>query len=853
MTTIKQASFSGGEIAPALYARADLVKYATGLRTCKNFAVARHGGVFNRPGTRFIGDVKNYFDAPRLIPFVFNSDQTYVLEFGDQYMRVIRNGVLLTLSTQNITAATNANPCVLTVNAHGYSDGDEVSVASVVGMTELNGRNFKVANATTNTFSLQTPDGIELDSSVYGSYVSGGTVAKVYELATPFFISDIFDVQYAQSGDIVTMVHPSYAPQELRRLGHTFWSIGAVSIAPTQAAPTGLVASGTAGGNNYIYHVTAVSATTGEESLAQTITNSSVTAPATNAHTITWTPASGAGEYNIYMEVNGVPGYMGSAIGSSYVNSSNIGDLTDTPPVSRNPFPSAGNYPSAVGYFQQRRVFGNTDNNPETVWTSRTGLPYNFLVSSPSQSDDAVTFTLSGKYVNEIRHILEVNRLLVLTSGGEWTVEGDAAGILKPTDINAKQQAYNGAASLTPLIVNGTVLYVQARGTIIRDMGFDYSVDGYRGNDLTIFATHLFDKYTIRDWTYQQIPHSIVWVARSDGTLLGLTYIREHEVLAWHRHDLGGTVESVCVVPEGTEDALYLVVYRAGKRTIERMASRNFNEIEDAVFLDSSLSYDGRNTNAGLTMNVTGGTAWTYDELLTITASSAFFEAADVGNGINITTPEGDVIRFVIEGYTSATEVTARSTKTVPVSIRGVSTTSWAKAVDELTNLWHLEGQEVSVFADGFVVANPKNASYDVLTVTNGTIVLDRPYGVIHVGLPYMSDIETLDLDSTDGETLMDKKKLVGKVTMAVESSRGIWVGSTPPTDDDVNPVEGLTEMKLRDTEDPNDPVDLETGNIDINIQSEWNQNGRVFVRQIDPVPLSVLSVAPAGFVPVRR
>ena len=335
--------------------------------------------------------------------------------------------------------------------------------------------------------------------------------------------------------------------------------------------------------------------------------------------------------------------------------------------------------------------------------------------------------------------------------------------------------------------------------------------------------------------------------------LLGLTYIREHEVLAWHRHDLGGTVESVCVVPEGTEDALYVSIYRGGKRTIERMASRNIVDIEDAIFVDSALSYDGTNADQGLTMNVTGGTEWTYDELLTITASSAFFEAGDVGNGIHITTNDGDVVRFIIEGYTSSTVVTARATKTVPVSIRGVSTAAWAKAVDSVTNLWHLEGKEVSVFADGFVVANPNNASYDVLTVSNGTIILDRPYGVIHAGLPYISDIETLDLDTSDGETLMDKKKLVGKVTMAVEASRGIWVGANPPTDDTIDPVEGLNEMKLRDTEDSDDPVDLETGSIDINIRSEWNQGGRVFVRQIDPVPVSVLSVAPSGFVPVRR
>jgi hypothetical protein len=849
MTSIKQASFSGGEIAPSLYARADLVKYATGLRTCRNFVVARHGGVFNRPGTKYICDVRDYYNAPRLIPFVFNSDQTYVLEFGDETMRVIREGVLLTEATQSITGATNANPCVVTATAHGYSDGDEVSINNVGGMTELNGRNFKVANATANTFSLQTTEGVDVVSTGYGTYTTGGDVARVYEIATPYFIQDLAALQFAQSADVMTLVHPSYAPRELTRTGHTSWSLNTITFAPVQAAPTSLAVSGTAGGNTYIYHVTAVAGETYEESLAATITKASVTAPGTNAHTISWAAATGAVEYNVYLEVNGVPAYVGTSIGTSHVNTTNIGDLSTTPPVARNPFGSAGNYPSAVGYFQQRRVFANTTNNPETVWASRTGLPANFTITSPPQDDDSVTFTLAGKQVNAIRHLIEVNRLVALTSGGEWSISGDSAGTLRPTDINARQQAYNGASTVIPLIVNGTVVYVQSRGTIVRDLGFDFSVDGYRGNDLTIFATHLFDKYTIQDWAFQQIPHSIVWAVRNDGTLLGMTYIREHEVLAWHRHDFGGVVEAACVVPEGTEDYLYLAVKRGGRRTIERMVSRNYQEINDAVFVDAALSYDGRNTDPGLTMTVTGGTAWTYDELLTMTASSSFFTAGDVGNGINITTADGDVVRFIIASYTSSTVVGVRCTKTVPVSIRGAATDNWAKAVDELTNLWHLEGQEVSVFADGFVVANPTNDSYDVLTVANGTVTLDRPYSVIHVGLPITADLETLDLENVSQETMSDKNKLVTAVTIFVEASRGIWVGSKPPTDDTTDPLEGLHEVKLRDTEDDDDPVDLETGPVKINIRSEWNNNGRVFVRQVDPVPLSILSIVPAGFI----
>jgi hypothetical protein len=184
--------------------------------------------------------------------------------------------------------------------------------------------------------------------------------------------------------------------------------------------------------------------------------------------------------------------------------------------------------------------------------------------------------------------------------------------------------------------------------------------------------------------------------------------------------------------------------------------------------------------------------------------------------------------------------------------MQGVQIETWAMAVDTVSNLWHLEGQTVSVFADGFVVASPNNAAYDTVTVSNGTITLDRQYSVIHVGLPITSDFETLDIETTNGETLTDKNKLVTAVTLFVESSRGIWVGGKPPSDDSVNPLEGLTEMKLRDDEGIDDPVDLETGAIDLNIRSEWNSNGRIFVRQVDPVPLSILAAAPAGIFPMR-
>jgi hypothetical protein len=182
--------------------------------------------------------------------------------------------------------------------------------------------------------------------------------------------------------------------------------------------------------------------------------------------------------------------------------------------------------------------------------------------------------------------------------------------------------------------------------------------------------------------------------------------------------------------------------------------------------------------------------------------------------------------------------------------MRSVAMSDWARAVDHLTGLWHLEGKTVSVFADGFVAASAHNSSYNQLTVTNGAITLDKPYSVIHVGLPITADIELLDIDTAQSETMANKKKLVTKVTLFVESSRGIFVGGSAPSDDEADPLEGLYEAKTRNAENYNEPTNLQTGTIDINLMSEWNSNGRVFIRQIDPLPLSVLAIAPDGLFP---
>jgi len=273
-----------------------------------------------------------------------------------------------------------------------------------------------------------------------------------------------------------------------------------------------------------------------------------------------------------------------------------------------------------------------------------------------------------------------------------------------------------------------------------------------------------------------------------------------------------------------------------------------------SLFLDSNITaHDGRNTGSTtMTMSEYSSGGWLYTSTINVTASASTFASTYVGQDIQITNTDGEIVRVEITEYVSATVVRGRPNKTVPVSMRSVAFTTWGRGVSALTGLWHLEGKSVSIFADGFVVANPNNEAYDTYTVTNGTLTLDDNYTVIHIGLPYTTDIETLNIDTAQGETIADKKNLITKVTMFVEKTRGLWLGHEAPPDEEDDFLGGLTEVKARAFEGYDEPVDLSTGTMDINIKSEWNSNGRIFIRQTDPVPMSLLAAFPSGYLPFR-
>ncbi|EOC2998979.1 TPA: hypothetical protein ACGSIZ_000682 [Escherichia coli] len=810
-----QPSFAGGEIGPSLYGRIDMAKYQVALRKCDNFIVRQYGGVENRPGTRFVGAAKYPNRKCRLIPFQFSTVQTYALEFGHQYMRVIKDGALV-LNSSNV----------------------------------------------------------------------------IYEIATPYTEADLFRIKFTQSADVLTLVHPAYPPKELRRYAHDNWQLVDVvtkngpfedinideSVTVYASASTGtitLTASASIFGAEQVGKLfyleqpavdsvpvweTSKSTSIGDIRRADSNYYRAVTAGKTGtlrpSHTegTSWDGWGGSGDDDTGIEweylhsgfgiarITAVNGTTATAEVISYIPSQVVGEDNASYKWAKYAWNSVNGYPGTVVYYQQRLYFAASTAFPQTIWASRTGDYKDFGKSNPTQDDDRIIYTYAGRQVNEIRHLIDVGSLVALTSGGEYVITGDQNKVLTPSSFAFSSQGSNGSSNVPPIAVANIALFVQEKGSVVRDLAYSFDVDGYQGNDLTILANHLFQKHSIVDWCFSIVPYSSAFCIRDDGKLLVMTYLRDQQVFAWAPQSSTGKYESTCSISEGNEDAVYFVVNRTVNgqtvRYIERLSSRLFTSDEDAFFVDSGLSYDGRNTS-DRTMTITGGSGeWDYRAEYTISVSGgAYFTSSDVGAQLQFpytgTDPDtGDEVskelRCDIISVTSNTAVVVRANRNVPPALRNVATTNWQMARRAFGGLSHLEGQTVNILSDANV--EPQKV------VSGGAVTLESPGAVVHIGLPIIAEFETLDININGQETLLDKKQVIPSVTLVVNASRGIWA---------TTPGGKWYEYPQREFEFYDDPVDDATGKVEVKLDSNWGKNGRVRIRQLDPLPLSVLAVIP--------
>lgn len=604
------------------------------------------------------------------------------------------------------------------------------------------------------TYSTTQTMVIEMGPGYFRFHTQGATLMSggvPYEIANPYAEADLFDVHYVQSADVLTLVHPNYAPRELRRLGATNWQLTTLSFAASIAAPgaPSLSAAGhTAVKYTYYYVVTAVDSEGVSESAASAASSVGGNLFETGATvTISWAAVAGASRYNVYKLQGGLYGYIGQTTGLSIVDDNISPDLGKTPPLYDSVFGGAGEYPGAVSYFEQRRCFAGTTNKPQNIWMTKSGTESNMSYSLPIRDDDRIAFRVAAREANTIRHIVPLTQLLLLTSSAEWRVTSVNSDAITPSTISVRPQSYVGSSNVQPVIINNTLIYGAARGGHVRELAYNWQASGFITGDLSLRAPHLFDTFDIVDMAYAKAPQPMVWFVSTSGRLLGLTYVPEQQVGAWHWHDTDGVFESCTVVAEGGEDALYCVIRRtingASVRYVERMASRQFSDQADAFFVDCGATYSG-----------------------------------------------------------------------VPA--------------DVISGLGHLEGKTVSILADGAV--HPQRV------VTGGSITLDIEASTVQIGLPIEADLQTLPLavQLQDGSFGQGRFKNVNKVWLRVYRSSGIFVGPS---------ANELTEAKQRTTENYGAPPALKSEEIPLVLTPSWADSGQIFVRQSDPLPLTVVSM----------
>jgi len=743
ITAAKQ-NFTSGEITPRLSGRTDLGRYDNAAQLIENFLVQPHGGLGRRPGTKFVREVKTSSAQTRLIPFQFNVEQAYILEFGNQYFRV-------------------------------YKDG--------------------------------------------GIVVSGGSPV---EFATPYTTAQLDQIKFAQTADVMYIAHPSHAPRKITRTSHTAWTVTEVDLQrgamlDQNLTTTTLTANGrtgsvtiTASANTFVStdvgrlvklhkgfaKITAFSSATSVTATVQELEDGRAELMPSYAATLSFhegDPSSTGLEHNDRIEdsagnfitqgfengmkitISGTSSNNGSGrlivdvtdtvitlapgidLANEGANSCTIrGDLIADSNFSLGAFSETTGFPAAVAFYEQRLVFAGTANQPQTIFFSQSGDFENF--ERGTNDDDGLVYTIGSNEVNVIRYLASGRQLIVGTSGGEFIVR--ASGFdepLKPNNTQIKQQTTYGSADIQPMQVGNATLFLQRAKRKLRELIFSNESDSYVAPDMTILAEHITEG-GITAFAYQQEPDSVAWTVRSDGVLSCMTYRREEQVVAWHRHIIGGAfgsgnavVESVAVIPgDLDEDEVYLIVKRtidgATKRYVERMSGFDFgSDVTDAYFVDSGLTYSG-------------------------------------------------------------------------------------SAATTISGLDHLEGQTVSVLADGSVHPN--------VTVSSGAVTLQRSVTKAHIGLPFTSKVETLRVDG--GSALgssQGKVKRISEVTVRLFRSVGLKVGTS---------TSQLDVVPFRDSGDAMDTATpLFTGDKTVEFRGGYDDDATIVIQQDQPLPMTILAIFP--------
>ena len=807
------ANFTAGEITPKLFGRTDISKYDNGAETVENFLVQPHGGLMRRPGTRFVSEVKNSSNAVRLIPFEFNVEQAYVLEFGPTYFRIYRDGGAVTSSGSPVE--------VTTVYTASDLDGLKFAqAADVMYVVSPNHPIYKITrtshtawtftevttargpfldqNTTTTTLTPDSRDGtIRLTASA--SLFTSDDVGRLVKIEdgfvkiTSFTSATVVDGTAQELEDGRAEILPSY-------------TAATISFHEGDPDATGLEH------NDRIEDTAAAFIDQGFK-IGQTIVISGSTSNnTTDGHLV------------VDVTDSVITLAPGADLATEAADSGHTlqGKLVATDEWSLGAFSKTTGYPRAVAFYEQRLVFAGTSEQPQTLFFSQGGDFENF--ESGTAADDGMVYTIGSNTVNVIRFLASTRNLIVGTSGGEFVVRASGADeAITPTNIQIKQQTSHGAADIAPMQAGNAVLFVQRAKRKVLELQFNFDVDGYIAPDVALISEHITEN-GLDELAYQQEPDSILWGRRGDGQLACMTYKREEQVIGWSRQIIGGAfgtgdavVESIATIPgDLDEDQVWVVVKRtvngATKRYVEFIKDFDFGtDVNNAIFVDSSLTF------TGVTSTLAGDEA-ADQTTITLADASSFPSSGAIKIGTEVITYSG------------------KSTNDLTGCVRGVvgpaaahsSGATVTQATLSLSGLSHLEGQTVSILGDGSV--HPDK------TVSSGAVTLERYVTKAHAGLSYNSTLRTLRVDAGSAMgTSQGKIKRINELTVRLYRSVGLKVGRDASNLDIVPFRSSATSMDA--------PIALFTGDKEIELNGNYDTDGQLTIRQDQPLPMNILAV----------
>lgn len=561
-----QTNFTAGELSPRVNSRIDIAKYNNGLKRAENLQFLVQGGARRRPGTRFVAETKDSTRRARLIEFVFNREQAYMLEFGHLYMRVFKDGAPVLVSGVPYEIATPYTEAQLLEIAY-VQGADTMFLAHpdvpVYRLQRFGDASWRLLRA---PFVVEPFDELGhvfmLTLTLSSAAVGAG---RTFSATAPFLASDVGrDIVagsglatitgFSSSSSVTAEIKSAFASTSIPPSTWTLAGTPLASCTPSAASPVGA-------------------------SITMTLSADG------------WR----AGDIGKYVKINGglvrLTGYtdplnMTGTI--QQVLTSATAAIANSWILNSSVWNSVSRYPRAVTLHEQRLQLSGSPGYPQTLWGSRIGDVLNFEIGS--KEDDAYAYELTTSQLAPVQHLAQTKRLMVFTNFNEMSVRGGVERPISPTSIQKNDESAAGSNNVRPVKVGNEILFVQRAGRKVRACGYRYDIDGFDSPDRTVFSEHITTSGIV-DMAFQQEPDAQLLCVRGDGQIANSTYDTEQEVIAWGRWITAGRFESVAAIPTSSAEQTWVIV----NRTVDGVEKR-FVE-----YFDSSLKTDCGSTDEDLT------------------------------------------------------------------------------------------------------------------------------------------------------------------------------------------------------------------------------------------------------------